>query len=129
MPTLPTHRDDLQTFDGIDSCGERLAAEIQAKVKAHPSLHKITFIGHSMGGLLVRYAAGTCLQRRNAQALPFDMVHSMLMSKPLCTNHHSKLCNLRLANAHIGTSLTHITDSAATLFAEQLSHRLHNLSS
>lgn len=49
----------LQTFDGIDSCGDRLALEIQQKVAEYPSLEKISLLGHSMGGLLVRYAAGT----------------------------------------------------------------------
>lgn len=49
----------LQTFDGIDSCGDRLAIEIQQKVEEYPSLEKISLLGHSMGGLLVRYAAGT----------------------------------------------------------------------
>lgn len=53
----------VQTFEGIDSCGDRLATEIKAKVQQHQSLTKISFIGHSMGGLLVRYAAGrTCTQ-------------------------------------------------------------------
>lgn len=58
-----------QTFDGIDSCGERLAIEIKAKLNEHPSLQKISFVGHSMGGLLVRYAAG--------------------MLEKLCTDTHS----------------------------------------
>ncbi|KAL0039127.1 hypothetical protein WJX77_008695 [Trebouxia sp. C0004] len=57
----------MQTFDGIDSCGDRLAAEVLQKAKEYPSLEKISLLGHSMGGLLVRYAAGklydpvTCL--------------------------------------------------------------------
>ncbi|KAL0029171.1 hypothetical protein WJX79_000097 [Trebouxia sp. C0005] len=48
----------MQTFDGIDSCGDRLAAEVRQKAKEYPSLEKISLLGHSMGGLLVRYAAG-----------------------------------------------------------------------
>ncbi|KAL0047250.1 hypothetical protein WJX82_010803 [Trebouxia sp. C0006] len=48
----------MQTFDGIDSCGDRLAAEVLQKAKEYPSLEKISLLGHSMGGLLVRYAAG-----------------------------------------------------------------------
>ena len=48
----------LQTYDGIDTCGNRLAAEIKHKVKEHPALQNISLLGHSMGGLLVRYAAG-----------------------------------------------------------------------
>lgn len=48
----------LQTYDGIDTCGDRLASEIKNKVKEYPSLQNISLLGHSMGGLLVRYAAG-----------------------------------------------------------------------
>lgn len=48
----------LQTYDGIDTCGDRLALETENKVKQYPSLQNISLLGHSMGGLLVRYAAG-----------------------------------------------------------------------
>lgn len=48
----------LQTYDGIDTCGDRLALEIQSKIEDYPSLEKISLLGHSMGGLLVRFAAG-----------------------------------------------------------------------
>lgn len=44
--------------DGIDVCGQRLADEIRGVVRRHPSLTRITVIGHSMGGLLVRFAIG-----------------------------------------------------------------------
>lgn len=48
----------MQTFDGIDMCGKRLAAEIQEVIAANPQLQYISMVGHSMGGLLIRYAAG-----------------------------------------------------------------------
>lgn len=44
----------LDTFDGIDKCGERLADEIRAVVAQHPTLERFSAIGHSMGGLLLR---------------------------------------------------------------------------
>ena len=46
------------TFDGIDACGERLAAEIRVVLAKHPSLREISLFGHSLGGLIARYAAG-----------------------------------------------------------------------
>jgi pimeloyl-ACP methyl ester carboxylesterase len=46
------------TYAGIDTCGSALATEVKKVVAANPSLEKISFIGHSMGGLIARYAAG-----------------------------------------------------------------------
>lgn len=45
--------------DGIDVCGQRLVSEIQTIVARNPSLERLTIIGHSMGGLLARYAVGS----------------------------------------------------------------------
>lgn len=44
------------TFDGVDVMGTRLADEVISVVKCHPDLQKISFIGHSLGGLITRYA-------------------------------------------------------------------------
>ncbi len=48
----------LQTYQGIDRCGERLAEEVTAYVQQHPALQRISVMGHSMGGLIARYALG-----------------------------------------------------------------------
>jgi len=48
----------LKTFDGIDVCGERLAEEIKGIVREKPSLRSISIVGHSLGGLISRYALG-----------------------------------------------------------------------
>ncbi|KAJ9141195.1 hypothetical protein P3X46_031763 [Hevea brasiliensis] len=44
------------TFDGVDLMGERLAKEVLAVVKHKPELRKISFVAHSLGGLVARYA-------------------------------------------------------------------------
>lgn len=44
-------------ISGIDVCGQRLALEIQTLAAAHPSLTQLSLVGHSMGGLVARYAA------------------------------------------------------------------------
>ncbi|XP_058207758.1 uncharacterized protein LOC131320879 isoform X2 [Rhododendron vialii] len=46
------------TFDGVDQMGERLAGEVMNVVKRWPEVHKISFVAHSLGGLVARYAIG-----------------------------------------------------------------------
>ncbi|GFZ10114.1 alpha/beta-Hydrolases superfamily protein [Actinidia rufa] len=46
----------MLTFDGVDVMGNRLADEVIAVIKRYPCLQKISFIGHSLGGLIARYA-------------------------------------------------------------------------
>ncbi|KAJ9548406.1 hypothetical protein OSB04_020949 [Centaurea solstitialis] len=46
------------TFDGVDRMGERLAEEVMAVTKRWPEVSKISFVAHSLGGLVARYAIG-----------------------------------------------------------------------
>ncbi|OVA16314.1 protein of unknown function DUF676 [Macleaya cordata] len=46
------------TFDGVDLMGERLAEEVLSVVRCRPGLRKISFVAHSLGGLVARYAIG-----------------------------------------------------------------------
>ncbi|KAK1413005.1 hypothetical protein QVD17_34687 [Tagetes erecta] len=46
----------LLTFNGVDVMGNRLANEVVSVIKRHPNLQQISFIGHSLGGLIARYA-------------------------------------------------------------------------
>ncbi|GAK65628.1 DUF676-domain-containing protein [Moesziomyces antarcticus] len=50
------------TYDGIDWCAERLVAEIYAQITAleydEARVTKLSLVGYSLGGLVVRYAAG-----------------------------------------------------------------------
>ena len=56
------------TFDGVDRCGERLAREVSDAVAAHPELQSVSFVGHSLGGLIARYAAGILVEEAEASA-------------------------------------------------------------
>lgn len=54
------------TYDGIDWCGERLVADIYKEVKRveeeeEAKVIKFSLIGYSLGGLIIRYAAGVLL--------------------------------------------------------------------
>ncbi|XP_009768176.1 lipid droplet phospholipase 1-like [Nicotiana sylvestris] len=46
------------TLDGVDVMGERLAEEVLEVIKRNPGLKKISFVSHSVGGLVARYAIG-----------------------------------------------------------------------
>lgn len=46
------------TFDGVDLMGERLAEEVLDVVRRRPEVRKISFVAHSLGGLVARYAIG-----------------------------------------------------------------------
>ncbi|KAI9125852.1 hypothetical protein K1719_003270 [Acacia pycnantha] len=46
------------TFDGVDTMGERLAEEVRSVVRRWPEVRKISFVAHSLGGLVARYAIG-----------------------------------------------------------------------
>ncbi|XP_027366219.1 putative lipase YOR059C [Abrus precatorius] len=48
----------MQTLDGVDVMGERLAEEVLEVIKTKPNMRKISFIAHSVGGLIARYAIG-----------------------------------------------------------------------
>ncbi|KAL9237152.1 hypothetical protein vseg_011737 [Gypsophila vaccaria] len=51
------------TLDGVDVMAQRLAAEVQEIVKLKPTLRKISFVAHSVGGLVARYAIGILYQQ------------------------------------------------------------------
>ncbi|KAG0466756.1 hypothetical protein HPP92_018336 [Vanilla planifolia] len=48
----------ILTFDGVDLMGERLADEVISVVNKSVGVQKISFVAHSLGGLIARYAIG-----------------------------------------------------------------------
>ncbi|XP_057832484.1 uncharacterized protein LOC131043309 isoform X3 [Cryptomeria japonica] len=56
-----------QTLHGIDIAGRRLAGEVQQLIQKTPSLRRISFLAHSLGGLFARYAIAV-LYRENSEA-------------------------------------------------------------
>ncbi|KAH6835383.1 alpha/beta-Hydrolases superfamily protein [Perilla frutescens var. hirtella] len=46
------------TFDGVDKMGERLAEEVMDVIRRWHGVRKISFVAHSLGGLVARYAIG-----------------------------------------------------------------------
>ncbi|KAI3510590.1 hypothetical protein L1887_17704 [Cichorium endivia] len=54
-----------KTFAGIDGAGKRLADEVKQVVKSTDSLKRISFLAHSLGGLIARYAVGALYTHNN----------------------------------------------------------------
>ncbi|XP_039064459.1 uncharacterized protein LOC120209548 [Hibiscus syriacus] len=57
------------TFDGVDVMGDRLAEEVKNVISHHPSVQKISFVGHSLGGLIARYAIARLYEREQTQEI------------------------------------------------------------
>jgi hypothetical protein len=46
------------TYFGIESCGRRLRDYVKQQCVAHPNATRISFVGHSLGGLMIRHCIG-----------------------------------------------------------------------
>lgn len=53
------------TLDGVDVMGERLADEVLDVINRKPELTKISFLAHSVGGLVSRYAIAKLYRHPN----------------------------------------------------------------
>lgn len=80
----------LSAPTGIDVCGQRLAQEVLRLVSTTPSLTTISFMGHSMGGLIARCAIG----------LLTDPSSSTVAGLEPC-------CYISIATPHLGCSSSH----------------------
>ncbi|GMI91057.1 hypothetical protein like AT1G10040 [Hibiscus trionum] len=64
------HNSSMLTFDGVDVMGDRLAEEVKSVIGRHPSVQKISFVGHSLGGLIARYAIARLFEQDLTQKNP-----------------------------------------------------------
>ncbi|XP_055836044.1 putative lipase ROG1 isoform X2 [Solanum dulcamara] len=79
------------TFDGVDVMGTRLAEEVLSVIKRTPHLQKISFVGHSLGGLVCRYAIAKLYEQRSARIVcEQDMECSLNGSTNSCEEEVSK---------------------------------------
>eukprot|EP00249_Psilotum_nudum_P004324 c17845_g3_i1 orf=38-718(+) len=80
------------TFDGVDVMGHRLAEEVRTVIDQLPGVKKISFIAHSLGGLVARYAIGQL----------YTPAKGVSASHQLCRNEPGRCRNLtdeEIANA------------------------------
>jgi hypothetical protein len=70
------------TYEGVDACGRRLAAEIEGLTAAHPSLRRISVVGHSMGGLVARFALGALFEDESRTVAGLAPCHFVSLATP-----------------------------------------------
>ncbi|XP_031129926.1 putative lipase YDR444W [Ipomoea triloba] len=98
-----------KTFTGIDGAGKRLADEVRLVVEKAESLKKISFIAHSLGGLIARYAVAVLYTPNISSNQSQDMVASSAANgKPVCSSNKGLIAGLEpinfitLATPHLG---------------------------
>lgn len=76
-----------KTLDGINECGSRLVDELREFIGKHKTLKTISFVGHSMGGLISRYAIGHAYDSSSKTVFGLEPLHFIT----ICTPHFG--CN------------------------------------
>ncbi|GJY33596.1 putative lipase ROG1 [Tanacetum coccineum] len=102
----------LSTLDGVDVMGSRLADEVISVIQRYPNLQKISFIGHSLGGLISRYAVAKLYsQDYTNQACQQNGDVKSVASNVLCSEYtaNGKIAGLEpvnfitIASPHLGS--------------------------
>ncbi|KAK7354378.1 hypothetical protein VNO80_19839 [Phaseolus coccineus] len=103
------------TFDGVDTMGERLAEEVLSVVRRWPEVQKISFVAHSLGGLVARYAIGRLYDYSSTLTLVgtsrdcFSEENSEYSKQCLEQSHEAKIAGLEpmnfitFATPHLGS--------------------------
>ncbi|KAH6773621.1 Hydrolase-like protein family [Perilla frutescens var. hirtella] len=94
-----------KTFTGIDGAGKRLADEVMEVVKKEDGLKKISFLAHSLGGLIARYAIAVLYTPNVPSDYPHDTATN---SKTSSSSNNGLIAGLEainfitLATPHLG---------------------------
>ncbi|CAJ2649716.1 unnamed protein product [Trifolium pratense] len=75
------------TFDGVDTMGERLAEEVLSVVRRWPGLQKISFVAHSLGGLVARYAIARLFDYSSTIEVEFTSRNCNCKEEAKCTKN------------------------------------------
>ncbi|XP_021287219.1 putative lipase YOR059C [Herrania umbratica] len=91
------------TLDGVDVMGERLTKEVLDVIQEKPNLRKISFVAHSVGGLVARYAIGR-LYRPPKEEDKEDMSSNGCKEEPRGTIGGLEAMNfITVASPHLGS--------------------------
>ncbi|XP_022730840.1 uncharacterized protein LOC111285559 isoform X5 [Durio zibethinus] len=91
------------TLDGVDVMGERLVKEVIDVIQEKPNLRKISFVAHSVGGLVARYAIGR-LYRPPKEEVKEDTSGNGCKEEPMGTIGGLEAMNfITVASPHLGS--------------------------
>lgn len=79
---ISTANEFTATYQGIDTCGHRLADEVKTIIATNPNLERISVLGHSMGGLILRYALGELYRSSDASIAGLQASHFISLATP-----------------------------------------------
>ncbi|KAI4335449.1 hypothetical protein L6164_014093 [Bauhinia variegata] len=97
------------TFDGVDTMGERLAEEVLSVVRRWPGVQKISFVAHSLGGLIARYAIERLLDNSSTLEHCFSEEQTKDSAHYVKQYHEAKIAGLEpmnfitVATPHLGS--------------------------
>ncbi|XP_009759548.1 uncharacterized protein LOC107779233 isoform X2 [Nicotiana tabacum] len=97
-----------KTFTGIDGAGERLADEVRLVVNKRESLKKISFLAHSLGGLIARYAVAALYSSNGSEQTDDTVTSTNANLKPVGSLNEGLIAGLEpvnfitLATPHLG---------------------------
>ncbi|XP_022730833.1 putative lipase YDL109C isoform X4 [Durio zibethinus] len=96
------------TLDGVDVMGERLVKEVIDVIQEKPNLRKISFVAHSVGGLVARYAIGR-LYRPPKEEVKEDTSGNGCKEEPMGTIGGLEAMNfITVASPHLGSRGRHL---------------------
>lgn len=72
----------FDTYAGVDVCGNKLAEELKVVLKGTDDFGKISFIGHSMGGLIARNAVKKMFDKDTQSILGLEPCHFVTLATP-----------------------------------------------
>ncbi|GAV79485.1 DUF676 domain-containing protein [Cephalotus follicularis] len=91
------------SLDGVDVMGERLVQEVLEVVQRKPDLHKISFVSHSVGGLVARYAIGRLYRPPKGENVE-DLLGNIFKEDSIGTICGLKAMNfITVATPHLGS--------------------------
>ncbi|KAK8976768.1 hypothetical protein V6N11_047538 [Hibiscus sabdariffa] len=92
-----------KTFAGIDGAGKRLADEVLQVVNKTESLKRISFLAHSLGGLLARYAIAMLYSESDSSGTLSDsVIDSSVPSRRGMIAGQEPISFITLATPHLG---------------------------